>query len=246
MASLKKVFSKGLLIAFLACMLGFCQAAAVEAANLQKNSTGTQVVQLQKQLQALGYKIKEINGVFDNSTYRAVITFQRDHKLKINGIVDKKTAKAISEAKPRQGAAGLPAGAGVKAPETKPFLPRHKVQPLIKTAKKYIGVPYQFGGATPKAFDCSGYLQYVFSQHGISLPRTADLQYKLGKNTTMNKLEAGDLVFFSTYEAGASHCGIYLGQGQFIHASSSKGVRIDNIRDAYWLSKLYGCKHIVI
>ena len=76
MASLKKVFSKGLLIAFLACMLGFCQAAAVEAANLQKNSTGTQVVQLQKQLQALGYKIKEINGVFDNSTYRAVITFQ--------------------------------------------------------------------------------------------------------------------------------------------------------------------------
>ena len=266
MASLKKVFSKGLLIAFLSCMLGFCQAAAVEAANLQKNSTGTQVVQLQKQLQALGYKIKEINGVFDNSTYRAVITFQRDHKLKINGIVDKKTAKAISEAKPlqgaknvtpagngksqngslRQGAAGLPAGAGVKAPETKPFLPRHKVQPLIKTAKKYIGVPYQFGGATPKAFDCSGYLQYVFSQHGISLPRTADLQYKLGKNTTMNKLEAGDLVFFSTYEAGASHCGIYLGQGQFIHASSSKGVRIDNIRDAYWLSKLYGCKHIVI
>ena len=59
------------------------------------------------------------------------------------------------------------------------------------------------------------------------------------------RLEPGDLVFFSTYEKGASHCGIYLGKNQFIHVSSSKGVRIDSLDDSYWKPRWYGGKHIV-
>ncbi len=117
---------------------------------------------------------------------------------------------------------------------------------LLSTAKQYIGVPYKFGGTTPKAFDCSGYLQYVFARNGLSLPRTADEQYKLGQRTTsIRQLVPGDLVFFTTYEPGASHCGIYLGDGRFIHASTSKGVRIDELSNTYWQPRFYGGKHIV-
>ena len=132
-----------------------------------------------------------------------------------------------------------------KAPESAPFLQRAKVASVIATAKKYIGTPYKFGGTTPKAFDCSGYLQYVFQENGMTLPRTADEQFKLGKSAKTAELEAGDLVFFETYEKGASHCGIYLGGGKFIHASTSKGVRIDELSGDYWNTHYYGGKHIV-
>ena len=231
--------------------------------NLERKAQGPEVLQVQKQLQFLGYNISSLTGEFDNSTYRAVIAFQRDHKLKINGIVDSKTYNAIQIARREANLEGREESAGgsmrgesaddwgalpdkaARVPESQPFLARSQVPQVISTAKKYIGVPYKFGGDTPKAFDCSGYLQYVFAKHGMKLPRTADLQYRLGKSMTSGKLEAGDLVFFTTYEPGASHCGIYLGDGQFIHASSSKGVRIDKLNDNYWKSKYYGGKHIV-
>ena len=133
-----------------------------------------------------------------------------------------------------------------KAPESAPFLPKGKTDAIIKTAKKHIGTRYVFGGTTPKGFDCSGFLQYVFKQNGYAIPRTADEQYLLGKRVKKRaELEPGDLVFFSTYEKGASHCGIYLGKNQFIHVSSSKGVRIDSLDDSYWKPRWYGGKHIV-
>lgn len=264
----RKFFSRLLLIAALAGM--FVMSSVTNTAyafdDLKKESSGPEVLQVQKQLQFLGYKISQLTGDFDNSTYRAVIAFQRDHDIKITGVVDKKTYNAIQVARrdanlegKEESLGGAMAGAdtgswedlqgksgkGTKVPESQPFLARSQVSQIISTAKKYIGVPYKFGGNTPKAFDCSGYVQYVFAQNGMDLPRTSDDQYKLGKSMSAGKLEAGDLVFFTTYEAGASHCGIYLGKGQFIHASSSKGVRIDKLNDDYWKSKYYGGKHIV-
>ena len=139
---------------------------------------------------------------------------------------------------------------GIFGEETKrvvtPILERSKVSSIISTAKSYIGVPYSFGGATPKAFDCSGYLQYVFGKNGISIPRLADDQYRLGLRTTSkSQLEPGDLVFFTTYKPGPSHCGIYLGDDQFIHASSSRGVRIDSLSNSYWQPRYIGGKHII-
>ncbi len=140
----------------------------------------------------------------------------------------------------------VPVPKAEKVPDSSPFLPKGKADAIIKTAKKYLGTRYIFGGTTPKGFDCSGFVQYVFKQNGFALPRTADEQYELGQRIKKRaELEPGDLVFFSTYEKGASHCGIFLGKNQFIHVSSSKGVRIDSLDDSYWKPRWYGGKHIV-
>ena len=119
-------------------------------------------------------------------------------------------------------------------------------QQIISTAKKYIGVPYLWAGTTPSGFDCSGYVQYVFKARGINLNRTTTQQYKHGTYVSKANLIPGDLVFFqNTYRAGISHVGIYIGNGQFIHASSSKGVTISYLSNSYWTSHYYGARRIL-
>lgn len=116
---------------------------------------------------------------------------------------------------------------------------------IIATAKQYIGVPYLWGGISPAGFDCSGYVQYVFQRHGISLPRTSSQQYQVGKAVSKSGLKPGDLVFFNPGTAGVSHLGIYIGDNQFIHASSSKGVTISNLNSSYWTGCYYGARRVL-
>jgi len=223
---------------------------AANAASLSQNSHGSEVIALQQQLKRLNYTITSIDGIFGLETKQAVLEFQRDQRIKINGIVDGQTWRALKKATPIvKKRTTVPAinqlnFPNSSTPESSPFITPTMVPPIIQTAKHYIGVPYQFGGTTPKGFDCSGYLQYVFAQQKISIPRTADEQYKLGKNISRSALQSGDLVFFTTYEPGPSHCGIYIGDGKFIHTSSSKGVRIDELDNSYWKPKYIGAKRI--
>jgi cell wall-associated NlpC family hydrolase len=114
---------------------------------------------------------------------------------------------------------------------------------LTRSAMRYIGTPYVFGGTSPSGFDCSGYVQYVFAMFGIHLPRTADVQYYAGHHTD-GGIQVGDLVFFQTYEPGPSHVGIYVGAGKFIH-SSSHGVMISRLADSYWANRYLGAKRVV-
>lgn len=116
---------------------------------------------------------------------------------------------------------------------------------LVSYAKKFKGTPYKFGGTTPSGFDCSGYLRYVFNNFDISLPRTAAEQYKIGSGVSKSNLKEGDMVFFSgTYKAGISHAGIYVGNGNFISATSS-GVTIANLNtNPYWAPKYTGARRI--
>jgi cell wall-associated NlpC family hydrolase len=121
-----------------------------------------------------------------------------------------------------------------------------KATAIIATAKKYIGVPYVWGGSTPSGFDCSGLVQYVFKQHGITLNRTTKTQYQQGTFVKKSNLQPGDLVFFqNTYTAGISHVGIYIGSGEFIHASSSQGVTISSLSNSYWSSHYYGARRVL-
>lgn len=114
---------------------------------------------------------------------------------------------------------------------------------LLKTARSLMGVPYVWGGESPTGADCSGYVQLVFARHGVKLPRTADIQYKVGQVIANGHEQPGDLVFFETYAPGASHVGIYLGQRHFIHASSrAKQVTISSLDEPYFKKRYLGAR----
>jgi len=116
-------------------------------------------------------------------------------------------------------------------------------QELTRSALRFLGVPYVFGGTSTSGFDCSGFVQHVFAGLGIGLPRTADAQYDVGR-PAVGGPRAGDLVFFDTY-GGVSHVGIYLGSGQFVHASSSHGVMVSHLSDSYWAARYVGARRML-
>jgi cell wall-associated NlpC family hydrolase len=115
---------------------------------------------------------------------------------------------------------------------------------ITGTALRYLGVPYVWGGTSFGGVDCSGFVWAVFAKNGIDLPRTADAQFEEGRHVPTSDLRAGDLVFFQTYALGASHVGIYLGNGKFVHASSSDGVRVDQLAEDYYSSRYLGARRL--
>ena len=115
---------------------------------------------------------------------------------------------------------------------------------VIGIARRFVGTPYQWGGMTPNGVDCSGYVQEVFELAGYVLPRLADEQYAATAAVEVAEARAGDLVFFTTYLPGPSHVGIYLGQGRFLHASSSRGVIEAGLDEEYFAGRCLGIRRI--
>lgn len=136
-----------------------------------------------------------------------------------------------------------PSAAALKAPSSGLSATR---QAIVDDAKKFLGTPYLWGGTTPKGFDCSGFVQYVLNKNGISIPRTTELQCKVGTYVAKSDLIPGDLVFLqNTYRAGVSHVGIYIGDGKMIHASSSKGVTISDLHNSYYTKHYHSARRVV-
>ncbi len=198
------------------------------AGQFRVGDQGEDIAELQDKLVGLGYDVIA-DGAFGPAMAEAVKEFQKSCGIKADGLIGPATYKALLDKDMPEITRGVSYIAGT----------------IVAAATDYIGVPYVFGGTSPYGFDCSGYVQYVFAKSGISLPRTADVQYEVGTPISTTDLVTGDLVFFSTYTYGASHVGIYVGDGQFIHASSSRGVTIDSLGSSYWSSHYIGARRIL-
>ena len=120
---------------------------------------------------------------------------------------------------------------------------------IANYALTFVGYPYVYGGSSPSGFDCSGFTSYVYAQFGISLNRSASNQLDNGTPVSMSELQPGDLVLFKKSGTGskrASHVGIYIGGNQFVHASTSTvGVIVSNMSDAYYTSGFVGGRRLV-
>lgn len=230
---------KVVILCSLVMCLFFLQAAVVNAEpvttteSLKRGTISDDVAKLQTKLKEYGYYNDVIDGRFGANTLSAVINFQMDAGLVSDGVVGATTWDAL---KSFRGASSVSRG--------KPDL--RKAQMMIEFAKQYLGVPYVWAGRSPGGFDCSGYIYYVFEHFGVSLPRMADGQFEVGIPIPRNDLQPGDLVFFSTYEPGPSHVGIYLGNEQFLHASSGAGhVTITPMANPYHRDRYIGARRVL-
>ena len=211
----------------MACM---CWCSVAGAESLQVGDQGSDVAEVQAELVRIGYDVVA-DGDFGPATVEAIKDFQTAHGMEVDGSVGPSTYEALL---------------GKEMPETVSRGSNYVSRRIVQTAMAYLGVPYSFGGTSPSGFDCSGYVRFVFANAGIYLPRAADEQYEVGRPVPMSALRTGDLVFFSTYEYGASHVGIYLSDGNFIHAASSIGVSIASIYDPYyWGDRYIGARRVL-
>jgi cell wall-associated NlpC family hydrolase len=114
-------------------------------------------------------------------------------------------------------------------------------QRAAATAERYIGQPFAWGGNAPGGFDCSGFVQWVYTQAGLRMPRLMSDQMALGTKVDQSALQVGDLVAFKdTYKPGLSHNGIYLGSNRFVHAvDEARGVSVSNLQDDYWKPRYF-------
>lgn len=119
---------------------------------------------------------------------------------------------------------------------------------MVDFAKEYIGVPYLYGGSTPKGFDCSGFTKYVVDHFGVSLPRSSADQFEVGVSVSRSELQTGDLVFYtaSATSSRISHVGLYIGNGQFIHATQpGDTVKVSNLSDSWRVDKYAGARRVL-
>lgn len=126
---------------------------------------------------------------------------------------------------------------------------KSKGDEIVEYAKKYLGCKYVYGGSGPNTFDCSGFTMYVLKNFGVTLSHSATAQSRVGTYVSKEKLQPGDLVFFTDYETGSGigHCGIYIGDGNFIHASSGTGycVKISTLTSGSYLKRYETARRVV-
>ena len=138
--------------------------------------------------------------------------------------------------------APTPTAPPIAAPSARPSPPGSSP---IATALGLLGAPYRNGGSDPSGFDCSGFVQWVFARHGTTLPREVRDQYAVGRPVNRGDVQAGDLLFFETVGPGATHVGIALGKGEFVHAPSSRGVvRVERATTDYWSMRWVGARRL--
>jgi peptidoglycan DL-endopeptidase LytE len=200
---------------------------------------GEDVEIVQESLQYFGYYEGEIDGMYGPLTKKAVEIAEEKHDIDFLDEAPRQSLSAMYNSERQQTATA--------SVQTKPKSNIKNVtvsasySAIIQTAYAHVGTPYVWGGTSPSGFDCSGFLQYVHSVHGVTIPRTVSDLWNFA--SPVSSLSVGDLVFYETYKPGPSHAGIYLGNGQFIHAGNN-GVEVSNMGEAYWQQRYLGAKRI--
>jgi cell wall-associated NlpC family hydrolase len=197
---------------------------------LQVGDRGDEVLAVQEKLSQMGFVVGSMDGVYGDVTAEAVKTLQKEKSLPTDGKVSPELYKTLI-------GRDLPVSRGGASLAT--------VKRLIQSSFTHLGTPYWFGGTTPRGFDCSGFTRYVFANIGVNLPRMADGQFGVGKPVSAERLQPGDLVFFETYEPGPSHVGIYIGNSQFISATSSRGIAVADLFGHYWGERYIGARRVL-
>jgi cell wall-associated NlpC family hydrolase len=126
-----------------------------------------------------------------------------------------------------------------------PLLGSAAAEGVVSVAMHLLGTRYRNGGSNPDGFDCSGFVQYVFAQQGVLVPRTVEEQARYGLRVE-DDVRAGDLVFFHTSGSGPSHVGIALDNTRFVHAPSSRGeVRVEPLARPYWADRFIEARRMI-
>ncbi|SER11930.1 Putative peptidoglycan binding domain-containing protein [Gracilibacillus ureilyticus] len=204
------------------------------------------VEKLQEALNYYGYYKSSIDGLYGPVTDKALQAYKQDRGIETVHIENEITiSSAQSETEHTYIQTSNSSDQTVPESSNEKSIPAasSNLQGIISTAKAYYGVPYVWGGTTSAGFDCSGYIQFVFNQYNVQLPRTVNEMWNATKPIAQPAV--GDLVFFETYKPGPSHAGIYIGNGQFIHAGASNGVEISPLDQAYWSERYLGAKRVI-
>ncbi|MEN2464883.1 NlpC/P60 family protein [Ornithinibacillus sp. FSL M8-0202] len=210
---------------------------------------------IQESLQYFGYYEGEIDGMYGPLTKQAIEIAEEKHDIEFLDEAPQESLQTMYDQE-RQQATNSNASAEAETvanteTETETVTKTNtKVKNvtapanytgIIQTAQEHIGTPYVWGGSSPGGFDCSGFIQYVYSVNDVTIPRTVSDIWNFA--TPVNSLSVGDIVFFETYKPGPSHAGIYIGNNQFIHASLD-GVEVSNMDESYWQTRYLGAKRI--
>jgi cell wall-associated NlpC family hydrolase len=111
--------------------------------------------------------------------------------------------------------------------------------PVVSVALAQIDRPYRYGGHDPQGFDCSGLVYYAYQHNGIAIPRTSREQHRRARPVRLQEITPGDLLFFRERKRGTSHVGLYVGEGRFVHASTSeRAVILSQLDNPYWKQRL--------
>jgi gamma-D-glutamyl-L-lysine dipeptidyl-peptidase len=129
-------------------------------------------------------------------------------------------------------------------PAPKPKVGRDMGAIAARTAERFVGIPYQWGGNTVvEGMDCSGFVRAVYNLCGVNIPRTSQEQFRTGENVGRDDLKDGDLVFFGSSEETINHVGIYVGKGRFVHAPRrGDDIKVSSLDDGYFTKKLIGAR----
>lgn len=203
---------------------------------------------VQEALAYFGYYEGEIDGIYGPLTNKGLQTAEMKHGIELTNEVTQNNLTQLYESSEieeevQEKNSTIKEAVQEEVPEIKVVeKEKQNYGEIIQVAQSFIGTPYVWGGESPSGFDCSGFLQYVYQTKDITIPRTVNDIWNFAN--PVETASVGDLLFFETYQPGPSHAGIYLGDGKFIHAGSSSGVTVSELKTDYWQQRYLGAKRI--